>query len=112
MTKEELIASLGNSFPYANTKFIEVLADAIELHNSKNHDYRGGKKTYEHEHDDFEKIAMFLDIRRKYSRLENIVKGNKALVDETILDTAIDLGVYAFLFAAYLREEKNEQGIL
>ena len=106
MNKEEIINILINKFPTARAGFIEVLYDALELHSKKNADYVSTDFVQKYNH--VETVAKFLDIRRKYSRLENIiVNEHEVKVDEKLEDTVIDLGNYAFLFAEYIANLKN-----
>jgi hypothetical protein len=95
--------SLREIYPHARPGFIKVMVEALSLHNRKEHDYNGktGPKPMP---TDKEVLAKFLDIRRKYERLYHIIIEDQTPVvaDERTMDTAMDLGNYAFLFAEFL----------
>ena len=101
-TNEQINKILQTAYPTARTGFIKVVVDALELHAKKNNDYNG--KTEVLTINKFETMAKFADVRRKYSRLYHLIAEEAEMkVDEQLEDTAIDLGVYAFLLTAYLR---------
>jgi len=110
------IKKLEKTFPTARPGFIKVLMEALELHAKKNNDYNSGEtkkpQTYtdgqSKMNSDFELIAKFCDIRRKYSRLYNsIVNKREMKVDEKLEDTTIDLLVYSALFLEYIKYIKS-----
>lgn len=107
MNKEDIKFALISSFPTARPGFIETLVDALELHAKKNNDYNGEfQKAMEISK--FETMSKFADVRRKYSRLYHLIAEEKEMkVDEQLKDTAIDLGVYAFLLTEYLNALKK-----
>ena len=92
---------LLEKFPTARPGLVSVLVDALDIHARKNHDYNG--KLAEKDPSTFELHGKFFDIRRKYNRLLNAIEGNGVtMVNENLEDTALDLGVYAFLMAEYI----------
>lgn len=103
--KEDLITIILNNYPKARPGFIEVVVDAIELHAKKNHDYNGDKE--ENKLDVLGVTGKFCDIWRKVSRLYHVIMEKSIpMVDESVEDTAIDLGVYAFLMVEKIKEER------
>lgn len=95
---------LEAEYPNSRPGFIAILIDALELHEKKNHDYN--KDNSEIAISEFETYAKFADVRRKYSRLYNLMVEKKVMkVDEQLEDTIIDLGNYAFLLAEYLKQK-------
>jgi len=103
MNKKTIQEFLESEFPYARKGFISIIVDALELHSNKNHDYNGSDK--EIKHSLFETHSKFADVRRKYDRAHHLLAENEEpKVDETLEDTIIDLGNYAFLLAEYLRK--------
>ena len=107
MTKIEIKNMLYREFPEARKGFIDVLIDALELHTKKNHDYNSKENI--DKYNTLEKFAKFIDIRRKYSRTENIMSNDLGIkVEESLEETSIDLGVYAFLFCEYLKNSSKQ----
>ena len=103
---EELKNKMHEMYPHAEIGFIEILIEALEISNKKQHDYSG--KDFVQEYSEFHTIGKFHDIKRKYDRLYNkVAKKSEYLVDESLEDTAIDLGNYAFLFLLYIRNMKK-----
>ena len=111
----DILKLLEEQFPTARPGFIKVLTEALELHARKNNDYNGGNTTSVQLYNDaqpetnkeFEMIAKFCDIRRKYGRLYNAIAIKREMkVDEKLEDTAIDLLVYSALFLEFIKGEK------
>lgn len=104
-TNEQMNKILETAYPNARVGFIRVLVDALDLHARKNHDYNGALSVQVH--NKFEMYSKLNDVRRKYSRLYHLLAEEKEMkVDEQLEDTAIDLGVYAFLLTEYIRSEQ------
>ena len=83
---------------------VAVFVDALALHSKKRNDYVSDQFLADIP-EDIRLLALFFDIRRKYSRLFNAIVGKKGLkVNEHITETATDLGVYAFMLAAKGRQ--------
>jgi len=102
----ELKDKMHELYPHAELGFIDILIEALELSNRKSNDYQG--KNFVQEYDEFHTIGKFHDIKRKYDRLYNkVAKKTEYQVDESLEDTAIDLGNYAFLFLLYIRNMKK-----
>jgi hypothetical protein len=93
-------------FPSASPGFVDILIEALEIHAKKRNDYSG--KNFVQVFSEFETVGKFHDIKRKYDRMYNKI-ANKAeyQVNESLEDTALDLGNYAFLFLEYLRAMKK-----
>ena len=103
-TTEKMLIEL---YPNARPGFVKILVAALDIHSKKNHDYNN---TDVQEYIPFETLGKFFDIRRKYSRLNTIIsREGSFLVDETLEDTALDLGVYALLFAEYIKEYDKQK---
>jgi len=115
MNKEQIkeVEKLKKLFPTARPGMIEVFMEALELHARKNSDYNNGiidgSNSYSDNriiiNNDFELVAKFCDIRRKYARLQNaIVNKREMKVDEKLEDTAIDLLVYSGMFLEFIKK--------
>ncbi len=103
-TKEQLFEQLKEDFDTARPGFLNVIADAIYLHASKNNDYNGVNPLFPATVE-----SLFFDLKRKFGRIYNqLGNGTVYQVSESLQDTAIDLGVYAFLMVEKLREEKEK----
>lgn len=100
---------LMDAFPHARRGFIDEVIKLLSLHDKKNNDYNGqDKKDIVSE---FETHAKFADVRRKFSRLYHaIAEKNELQVNESLLETAQDLSVYAILFTEYLNHANETQG--
>ena len=103
---EQMNKILETAYPTARPGFIRVLVDALDLHSKKNADYNG-LEIKECEKGAIETFVKMMDVRRKYSRLHRlIIEEQNMKVDEQLEDTAIDLGVYAFLLTEQIRASK------
>lgn len=51
-----------------------------------------------------ELLSIYANITRKYDRIEGVLAGGKALPDEDLLDTLVDLTVYCALYLSWLAE--------
>ncbi len=101
MTKQDFVLELRKAYPTARPEFIDVLIEALETHAKKNNDYNGSAPLFPATGE-----SLYFDIRRKFGRLHNIIQSNEdPMVDESIKDTALDLGVYAFLLVEELRKK-------
>jgi len=117
MNKEQIkeFEKLKKLFSTARPGVIKVFIEALELHAKKNNDYNNGiidnSNTYNDNriitNNDFELVAKFCDIRRKYARLQNVIVNKREMkVDEKLEDTAIDLLVYSALFLEHIKTIK------
>lgn len=103
MTIEKIKDLLVKEFPQARPGFIKVLVDALLLHSSKNHDYNGKG---DESRFDMGLPGKFFDINRKFSRLYHaIAEKEQITVNESLRDTAVDLGNYAFLLVEYIDQK-------
>ncbi|MBX4152234.1 DUF1599 domain-containing protein [Paenibacillus lautus] len=88
---------------------IEEVCNSVEsLLKKKNHDY-GNSFSLQ-----FEKYGMMSAMIRmddKMRRLENLLKGNEAQVDESIEDTLQDLVGYGTLALVELQKSKEESEV-
>lgn len=106
MNSNDTIKQLKDLYPTASEGFISILVCALEIHAKKRNDYNG--VGFVQEYSEFMTTGKFWDIKRKYDRLYNkMVKGMNYMVDESLEDTLLDLGNYAFLMAEYLRDMKK-----
>ena len=90
-----------------NPKFEALLARMLRVHNAKNHDYTHGGNPYSNFEEaaqtagcDVEMVFRVL-IGVKMSRLNALLKEDKAPNHESIQDTREDLAIYSALFASY-----------
>jgi len=102
-TSQELEKELVESFPTASPGFISVILEALEIHSLKRHDYNGENSVDKF---DLGLKSRFTDINRKFARLYHIIWENNEpkVTAETAIDTAMDLGNYAFLMVEELRK--------
>jgi hypothetical protein len=107
MTKtinQSTIDLLKQTYPNARPGFVEVLVEALEIHAKKNKDYNGAKPLFP-----ATGASLFYDLQRKFGRLYNIIQSEEdPQVSESLIDTALDLGVYSFLMVEKLKEDKKE----
>jgi hypothetical protein len=102
--EEELRVELRQKFPGARGGFIDVLVEALALHEKKNHDYNGIAPLFPATSN-----MLFHDIRRKFGRLyTQMENGESYKINESLLDTVIDLGNYSFLLAEKLKYEDQQ----
>ncbi len=101
---------------HGHPRFYELLDGLRELHNRKNHDYAGAddplrnfRKCEAWGLKDFK--GCFVRMGDKYSRIEEFLKqGVLQVKDETVIDTARDLAVYALLFIILFEESQSPAG--
>lgn len=94
-----------------NVNLLEILPDLLKLQNTKGLIYsRSWNK-----HGD---LSAFFNLERKWDRIYNIMdkamkngvetlhsdKSSSSTPTETFLDTIVDLGLYALMWAGYIRE--------
>ena len=105
ITREQLTEQLKKDFPTARPGFLDIVASAIYLHASKNNDYNGTKPLFP-----ATVQSLYHDLKRKFGRLYNFLENTDKhmMVSESLEDTALDLGVYAFLMSEKIRENKKE----
>lgn len=96
-------------------RFYELIEMMQQIHSSKNQDYakeedplsnlRGCERIGIPAH-----VGCCIRMQDKFSRFENLIGGKEAQVkDESILDTLMDLAVYALLCRILIEEQKGEQ---
>ena len=101
-----------NLSPYEQ-KYVDIINKLKETFFKKNHDYGSSvKKNY----DKFESYGkneglkyVFGRIAEKHDRLENLIYGDHTnqVIDESLMDTLLDMANYAILAAVSLDEHKT-----
>jgi len=95
-------------------EYFNAVIKAMQIHTAKNHGYAGADnpdpldnfKAVEREWGIPTEHGYLTRLTDKWCRFKNVWKQKKSvLVDESLLDTLIDLANYVFLFVAYLKEE-------
>lgn len=96
-----------------NINLLEMLPKLLKLQNDKGNLY--GRSYAKHGD-----LSIFFNLERKWDRIANIMdKAMKNGVDslhteasetptETFMDTVVDLGLYALMWAGYIRETRPE----
>jgi hypothetical protein len=112
MTPEEL-EKLYTSFRRPSP-FYKTLLKAADLHSRKN-------ANYAKESDPFSNFRLceqfgvpawkgvLVRMSDKWSRIMNLANGVPDLVEESLKDSIMDLGVYAFILVSILEEKKEEE---
>lgn len=119
LLKAELLRSFENylndqsNFCVDNINLLEMLPKLLKLQNDKGNLY--GRSYAKHGD-----LSIFFNLERKWDRIANIMdKAMKNGVDslhteasetptETFMDTVVDLGLYALMWAGYIREKHPE----
>ena len=109
MNREELLRFAG-----------EFFGTCTKIMQNKNKDYTGAKEV-EDPFSNFRAVEMFgietetgfiTRMTDKMARIGSFVKrGERAVKDESVKDTLLDLANYAMLFAAYLESTKTSRDI-
>jgi thymidylate synthase len=90
------IAQVNNVYPLSFRDIVSLLA---KLHYKKTLVYKDSWKKHG------EVLGVFANISRKYDRIESILLGNsKDGLNESLVDTIADIGVYAAKYLTYLAE--------
>jgi len=84
--------------------FHEIAKEVADIVERKNHDYGN---SYFRLRDEWGEVSFGARLGDKYHRLQNLLSGAKAQVDESIEDTIRDVIGYALLELAY-RKMKTE----
>ncbi len=94
-------------------EFEEILANMLDTHQRKDHDY-AGEVPYSNLRE-CEKMGIpawqgvVIRMGDKWSRIQNFVKqGELRVKDETILDTLMDMAVYSVIAMILYKEARNE----
>ncbi|PZT57420.1 nucleotide modification associated domain-containing protein [Paenibacillus silvae] len=82
----------------------EVCKDVESLLKKKNHDYGN---SFSVQYEKYGVMSAMIRMDDKMRRLENLVKGTLAQVDESIEDTLLDLVGYGTLALVELRKQKE-----
>ena len=88
----------------------KVLLEAAELKKKKSEDYQGGTWN-ESDYFPYKEKSFSHMIHTKYLRMRNIVDGNQKTNFEALDDTLIDMAVYAAMFAAYIKNNKQKENM-
>ncbi len=121
MTTEVDIDVCGNKLTiviegwYGHPRFYGILAEMMELHSKKAHDYAGASSD---PLNNFKEVARasgvmpskiaFQFIATKFFRLANLLSLDSTAMNESIEDTLMDLAVYSVLMRILRGEEKKE----
>lgn len=92
-------------------KFYELLLQIADLHARKNSNYSqdGNPLSNLKTAEQFNlpaHIGVLIRMADKWSRLQELAKGKKDLVGESMRDTLMDLAIYSLLCIIILEEEK------
>ena len=101
---------------YSGSKeFIEEVLTIVDLHSKKNTDYSKDTDPYSNffavEEIVPAHLGVFVRMSDKWERMKNLrAKGeeNRAVKEESLIDTARDLAVYALIFVSLLKRRKKE----
>ena len=101
---------------YSGSKeFIEEILTIVDLHSKKNSDYSKDSDPYSNffavEEIVPAHLGVFVRMSDKWERMKNLLaKGeeNRAVKDESLIDTARDLAVYSLIFVSLLKRRKKE----
>lgn len=103
---------------YSGSKeFIEEVLTIVDLHSKKNMDYSKVTDPYSNffaiEGIVPAYVGVFVRMSDKWERMKNLLaKGeeNRAVKEESLIDTARDLAVYSLIFVSLLRRRREEKG--
>ena len=97
----------------ADERVIKIFNELVELHKAKDEDYGGGESL-----GNFRRCEQFgipawkgclIRLSDKYSRAVSLVgKGGKGMVDESLVDTLMDLAVYSVITIALMSPEDGK----
>ncbi len=85
----------------------QLLIEAAELKKKKSQDYQGSTWK-EVDYFPYKEKSYAHMLHTKYLRMRNIIEGNQKTNFEALDDTLMDMAVYACMFAAYLKNKKQE----
>jgi len=93
-------------------EFIDEILTIVDLHSRKNSDYSKENDPFSNFYALSEivppHIGVFVRMSDKWERMKNLLaKGeeNRAVKDESLIDTARDLAVYSLIFVSILKRE-------
>lgn len=94
-------------------KFNQLLQEMAELHAKKDHDYAGDKHLSNFEECEKFNIpawkGVLVRLSDKWSRVKSLVKkGGNKVKDESLIDTLMDISVYALITIILLEEAKRD----
>lgn len=99
---EEYIKSFSNK----NQPFDLILDEKSELYHRKNNDYGD---SFKQSLDEFGLLAGVIQMYHKWNRIKTLTKNDKQLVEESLIDSLIDLSNYADMTVMWLRENDNSK---
>lgn len=97
-----------------NIAIMEMMPKLLKLQNDKG-------RVYGRSYLKYGEISTFMNVGRKFDRIENIMKkametGTDSLhgeasrtATETLLDTIVDMGLYSIMWAGYIKEMYPEE---
>ena len=90
-------------------KTVQETYDTLKsVYEAKNHDYGN---SFDKSLDKYGLIAALTRISDKFNRAENLILGQKEMVEEeSIIDTLLDLANYAVMTAVYINNHNNKDG--
>ena len=94
------------------TRATEILQELIELHDSKEHDYTGGRQPFEN-YRRAERLgipawlSVVARIEEKLGRIETFATNGGVLKDESVLDSLKDISLCAAIATALYEETIN-----
>jgi hypothetical protein len=102
--------------PESNTNsspVLKVFQEAIDLHKRKNRNYASDTDCFKNFRMSTSfgvpvELGIMTRMSDKWSRICNMLSDVEDCVGENLEDTVIDLGVYAFILAAWLRTQRSE----
>ena len=92
----------------AKTTAIQILKDAADLKQRKSEDYQGGRWS-EEDYFPFGHQSYMHMIHTKYLRMRSVMDQNNPNF-ESLEDTLIDMINYCAMYAAWLENERNDDG--
>jgi len=112
--KEKIVSYTGSK------EFIEEVLTIVDLHSRKNADYSKDSDPYSNffvveEVGVPAHIGVFVRMSDKWERLKNLLakgEGNRAVKEESLIDTARDLAVYSLIFVTLLKKRNVTNDIL
>jgi hypothetical protein len=116
-TKEETWLDIFEATAKRSPKFFAILVKSADIHNRKNLNYAGAGDDPFANFRECEKLScpycgekvpawlgVAIRMSDKYSRFMNLLGGVEDMVGESILDTDLDLSVYAKIFNILYQE--------
>lgn len=97
-----------------STRATEILQELIELHDSKEHDYTGGRQPFEN-YRRAERLgipawlSVMARIEEKIGRIETFATNGGNLYHESVLESIRDISLHAAIAAALYEEQSNSK---